>query len=148
LVTIIEQHVTERGRKRRRAVDLNELRGQLGDPARHDQADWIAIRTRVADRVPAHIFEIWLADLELIAVDQDGFLLLGCRAQTRSWLEGRFGPLLQATASSVARRLRLASEAEAKAISVLPAAPAPQPNSWTSAAALTYQLPRDQQEAS
>jgi hypothetical protein len=150
LVTIVEQRVTERGRKRPRVVtvDLNELRGRLGDPTGRDQADWIAIRTRVADRVPAHIFEIWLADLELIAVDDGGFLLLGCHAQTRSWLEGRFGPLLQATAGSVARRLRLASEVEAKAISVFPAAPAPRPGPWTGAAALTYQLPRDQQEAS
>jgi hypothetical protein len=149
LVTIVEQHVTERGRKRPRVVtvDLNELRGRLGDPTGRDQADWIAIRTRVADRVPVHIFEIWLADLELIAVDDGGFLLLGCHAQTRSWLEGRFGPLLQATASIVARRLRLASEAEAKAISGFPA-PAPRPGPWSSAAALTYQLPRDQQEAS
>ena len=150
MVTIVEQHVTERGRKRPRlvTVDLNELRAQLGEPTGRDQADWIAIRTRVADRVPAHIFEIWLADLELIAVDQDGFLLLSCQAQTRSWLEGRFGPLLLATASSIARRLRLASEAEVKAISVFPATPGPQPGPWTSAAALTYQLRRDQQEAS
>ncbi|MDQ6806757.1 MAG: hypothetical protein M3065_17760 [Actinomycetota bacterium] len=150
MVTIVEQFVTERGRKRRRAVtvDLNELRAQLVDPTRRDQADWLAIRTHVVDRVPAHIFDIWLADLELIAVDQDGFLLLSCHAQTRSWLEDRFGPLLQAAASTVARRLRLASEAEVKAISVFPAAPAPEPSPWAGAEAFTHQLPPDRQEAS
>jgi hypothetical protein len=121
---VIEEHITDRGRRRRRpvTVDLAELRERLADPFGRDEADWAAIRAELASRMSSDQFEIWLGPLALIAVDASGVLLLGCPPDTRSWVQGRFGPLLNRAAGSVGRELRLASDAEVAAVSLSPAA--------------------------
>jgi hypothetical protein len=148
-ITVIEEHITERGRKRKRpvTVDLIEIRARLADPSRRDQADWGAIRTELARRLSLDQFEVWLAPLALIAVDA-GVLLLGYPAAARSWMEDRFGPLLQRTADRVGRELRVASEAEVRAVSLPHAATPPADSQRTLPPSPTSQIPYDQQEAS
>jgi hypothetical protein len=91
-ILIEERHVTANGRKRRRAVrvDLDEVRRELGIPCAADRNDWERIREAVGELVGESTFEIWLAPLELIAIDPAGTLVLVAPAATSRWIEQRF----------------------------------------------------------
>ena len=112
---IVEQaYVTERGRKRRRAVrvDLADVRRGLGLPVCDDRGDWEGIRRLLFDAVGESTFAIWLEPLELIAIDTSGALVIAAPPQTASWVRERFGRLIARCAQRVGRELRLADEPE------------------------------------
>jgi len=116
---IIEQtHVSDRGRKRRRAVrvDLDEVRRGLGLPGVSDREDWERIRRLLFNAVGESRFEIWLEPLELIAIDGSGALVVAAPAATNSWVRGRFGGLLSRCSESESREVRLADEPERRAL--------------------------------
>jgi len=113
-----ESYVTERGRKRRRAVrvDLDEVRRGLGLPGAADREDWERIRRRLFDAVGESRFEIWLAPLELIAIDGSAALVVAAPEITGSWVRSRFGALLARCSQRESRELRLADEPERRAL--------------------------------
>ncbi|MGH2869080.1 MAG: hypothetical protein ACRDNK_16160, partial [Solirubrobacteraceae bacterium] len=113
-----QNYVTDRGRKRRRAVrvDLAEVRRGLGLPTADDRALWERIRLGLTELVGESMFAIWLEPLELIAVDGDGVLVVAAPAPTAAWVRGRFGRLMAGCAQRVGRELRLADEPERVAL--------------------------------
>jgi hypothetical protein len=116
---IVEQaYTSERGGRRRRQVrvDLAEVRRRLGLPRRDDRADWEQIRSLLLGAVGEDMFAIWLDPLELIAISDDGALVVTAPAATRSWVRDRYGPLLSARAECVGRELRFADEPERVAL--------------------------------
>jgi hypothetical protein len=116
---IVEQaYTSERGRRRRRQVrvDLAEVRQRLGLPGPDDRADWEQIRSLLLGAVGEDMFVIWLEPVELIAISDDGALVVSAPSATRSWVSGRYGPLLSARAEAVGRELRFADEPERVAL--------------------------------
>jgi chromosomal replication initiation ATPase DnaA len=116
---LIEQtYVTERGRKRRRQVrvDLEEVRRGLGLPTVEDRGDWAEVRDRLLDAVGESTFEIWLDQVELIAVDSNRALVLAVNEQTGSWVRERFGRLLSGCVERAGRDFRFATEPERRAL--------------------------------
>jgi hypothetical protein len=97
-VSVVEDYLTDRGRTRQRTVtvSLDEARTQLACPTPIDRSDWQHIQTELKRTVGASAYEIWLSALELVAKTRSGTLLLGCRPAIRSWIDGRYGPLLTA----------------------------------------------------
>lgn len=127
-VSIVENYVTDRGRKRQRTVvvALKAIREKLRHPTDVDLADWDLIRAELRRAVGESMFEIWLAHLQLAATDHDGCLILAAPPATRSWIAKRYGRLLQQTGPSTAgRQLRLATERELQLIEGLGAAHPP-----------------------
>ena len=122
-IVIEETYVTDRGRRRRRCrtVELAPLRERLRAAGKEDRTAWAEIRRLLFDTVGESTFDIWLAPLELLAVDRDGTLVLGAPAVTDSWLRKRFGRLVTHCAESVGHELRLADQAEQAAAATLPA---------------------------
>ena len=57
------------------------------------------------------MFAIWLGPLQLIAVDAS-VLVIAAPSETVSWVRGRYGRLLSATAERTGRELRFAEEPE------------------------------------
>ena len=96
-----ESYLTDRGRMRRRKVnvDLDEVRRGLGLPTTDDRADWERIRGLLAEAVGESRFEIWLAPLELVAVDRAGKLVIGAPPETAAWVWDRFGRMLSTSLS-------------------------------------------------
>jgi hypothetical protein len=125
-ISLVEHHITDRGRRRQRTrtVNLAEIRSQLSPPAAPDLRDWQTIRAQLARTVKTSMFEIWLDPLELIAVDRTGTLLLSCDEQLRSWIAGRWGQALDVAAADADRHVRLATPAELHAMTDSAAAPA------------------------
>jgi hypothetical protein len=117
-IVVEQSYVTERGRKRRRAVrvDLSKVRRGLGSPTRDDRASWEHMRALLLDAVGESTFEIWLAPIELIAIDGSGALVLAAPDQTVSWVRERFGRLLSRCAQRAGCEWRLASEPERRAL--------------------------------
>jgi hypothetical protein len=70
-------------------------------------------------------FEIWLAPLELIAVDLEGTLVVAAPPETTSWVARRFGRILDSAAHQVGCQLRLADELERRAAESLSPTTAP-----------------------
>jgi hypothetical protein len=62
------------------------------------------------------MFAIWLKPLELIAISDDGTLVISGPSATRSWVSDRYGQLLSAGAERVGRGLRFADEPERVAL--------------------------------
>jgi hypothetical protein len=62
------------------------------------------------------MFAIWLEPLELIAIADEGSLVVSAPSATRSWVRDRYGPLLRARAERVGRELRFADEPERVAL--------------------------------
>ena len=94
---IVEQvYITERGRRRRRQarIDLDEVRRRLGMPSTADRRDWQQIRELLVATVGKSTFAIWLEPAELIAVDDEGRLVVAVPAATTGWTRERFGRLL------------------------------------------------------
>jgi hypothetical protein len=117
---LIEQaFVSERGRKHRLLVrvDLAEVRRGLGPPSSADRAAWELIKELVRGALGEDMFEIWLGPLRLIAVDQ-GVLVIAAPPDTVSWVVGRYGRLLSASAESAGRELRFAEEPERLAFGI------------------------------
>jgi hypothetical protein len=128
-VLVEETYLSARGRRRRRpvAVDLGAVRARLRAAGEADHAAWKQIRAVLLDVVGESTFEIWLAPLELIAVDLEGALVVSAPRETAGWVARRFGRILDSAAGPVGRRLRVADEVERQAAAALnsPTAAAP-----------------------
>ena len=116
-LVVEETYVTERGRKRRRSVtvDLAAVRERLRAAGEADLGAWEQVRGLLLEAVGESTFEIWLANLELIAVDVDGALVVSASQETVGWVRQRFRRLLDRAAQRSARSLRIADEVEHKA---------------------------------
>jgi hypothetical protein len=116
---LIEQtYVTERGRRRRRMVrvDLDEVCRGLDIPTAADRRDWQQTREQLENTVGETTFAIWLAAVELIAVESNRTLVLAAPRETAGWTSNRFGRALAACASRVGREARFAEEPERHAV--------------------------------
>lgn len=98
------------------AIDLDGACAGLGRPGSADDRDWTRIRHLLATKVGESLFEIWLAAIELIAVDVDGALILLTPDATRAWVCARFQRLIEAAAEEVGRRAEIADAARSTAI--------------------------------
>lgn len=120
-ITVVEDYLTARGRRRKRTVtvDIDAARKQLRPPADYDQVGWAEIRRELQRVVGETTFDIWLTGLELIAVDDRDQLLLGGPVGIRSWVSQRFAQTLDRAAAQSGRVLRLAAENELQLLSAL-----------------------------
>ncbi len=121
-VLVEETYLTERGRTRRRPVrvDLSAVRERLAAAGAVEQAAWEQIRARLLQAVGESTFEIWLAPLELIAVDLAGRLVIDTPDATRSWVRTRFGRVLERCAVEAGRAIRFVEELERLALEPRP----------------------------
>jgi hypothetical protein len=126
-VTIVEDYLTDRGRKRQRTVvvELDAIHEQLRAATNGDLADWERIRSELRGLVGESTFEIWLAQLELAATDPGGRLVLAAPASTRSWVAHRFARAFDRASVAVDRSVRLADERELQLLDALATSPAP-----------------------
>ena len=97
-------------------VDLKEVRRALRRPTLDDRGDWERVRGLLRDAVGESTFEIWLDQVELIAVDGRGALVLAVNDQTASWVRQRFGRPLASCVERIGRGFRFASVLERKAL--------------------------------
>jgi hypothetical protein len=81
------------------------------------------VRASLLQAVGESTFEIWLAPLELIALDPEGALVVSAPRETVGWVARRFGRILDGAAERGGRRLRVADELERQAAESLPSAP-------------------------
>jgi hypothetical protein len=95
-MAVEESYLTDRGRLRRRKVyvDLDEVRRGLGLPTTDDRDVWERIRGLLSETVGESRFAIWLAGLELVAIDRAGKLVIGAPPETAVWVWDRFGRAL------------------------------------------------------
>jgi hypothetical protein len=126
-VTIVEDYLTDRGRKRQRTVvvELDAIREQLRVATVADLADWERVRSELRVLVGESTFEIWLAQLELAATDAGGCLVLAAPVSTRSWVADRFARAFDHAGVVVDRSVRLADERELRLLDALAASPRP-----------------------
>jgi hypothetical protein len=126
-VSIVEDYITDRGRKRQRTVvvELAAIRHQLRAASDGDLADWERIRSELRVLVGESTFEIWLAQLELAATDPGGRLVLAAPASTRSWVADRFARAFDHAGVVVDRSVRLADERELQLLEALATSPSP-----------------------
>ena len=126
-VSIVEDYITDRGRKRQRTVvvELAAIRQQLRAASDGDLADWERIRSELRVLVGESTFEIWLAQLELAATDPGGRLVLAAPASTRSWVADRFARAFDHAGVAVDRSVRLADERELQLLAALATSPSP-----------------------
>jgi hypothetical protein len=110
------------------AVDLGAVRARLRAAGGPDRAGWHVIRAMLRDAVGQSTFEIWLAPLELIAVDLDGTLVVSAPRETVGWVARRFGRVFDSAAERTGRRLRLADVLERHAAEALSPASAAGPS--------------------
>ena len=96
-------------------VDLGLVRARLRAAGEPDGAAWEQARAILMDAVGESTFEIWLAPLELIAVDLQGTLVVSAPPETLGWVARRFGRILDSAAERAGRRLRIADELERQA---------------------------------
>jgi hypothetical protein len=96
-------------------VDLGAVRARLRASGEADRAAWEQIRAVLLAAVGESTFEIWLAPLELIAVDLQGTLVITAPPETVGWVARRFGRILDSAAHQVGRQLRVADELERNA---------------------------------
>jgi hypothetical protein len=124
-VTVVETYLSERGRRRKRAVvvDLDVARRQLRPPGAGDRDTWAAVRGELLRMVGESTFEIWLTGLELVAVNTENQLLLSCPAGTRAWVSSRFAGALDRAASRFGRAVRVADDRELQLLHALAAVP-------------------------
>ena len=71
------------------------------------------------DDVGESTFEIWLAPLELLAIELEDALVVSAPRETVGWVTRRFGRILDSAAGRVGRRLRVADELEWRAAATL-----------------------------
>ncbi len=96
------------------------MRERLAAAGAAEQAVWEQIRARLLQAVGESTFGIWLAPLELIAVDLAGSLVIDTPDATRSWVQARFGRLLERCAVEAGRAIRFAEELERVALEPRP----------------------------
>ena len=106
------------------AVDLAAVRAQLRAAGETDLAAWEQVRACLRATVGESTFEIWLAPLELIAVDLEGALIVSAPPATLGWIARRFARVLDDAAQRAGRQLRVAEEVERNAAESLATAPA------------------------
>ena len=125
VVTIVEDYVTERGRRRQRTVtvELAAIRAEFTEPSAADHADWEQVRSEGRLILGDSVFELWLASAELAATDAAGCLVLACPSDIRSWVAERYAPVLERISQSVGRQLRVASERERQLVQALTGSP-------------------------
>ncbi|HEX3978945.1 MAG TPA: hypothetical protein VHW96_21930, partial [Solirubrobacteraceae bacterium] len=113
LVEIVENYVSDRGRRRQRKVLVapGEI-GQLRRPGDADQVDWQLIRDELRGAVGESVFAIWLEPLRLRAIDQGGALVVSGPHATRRWAHARFGGALDRAGDALGRQARLADDRE------------------------------------
>jgi hypothetical protein len=135
---IEETYRTPRGRLRRRkvAVDSREVCAGLVSPGGNDDRDWKRIRELLATKVGESMFEIWLAAIELRAVDADGALVLVAPDATREWVQGRYQRLIAGAAEQLGRVAVIADAVRSVAIAA--ACPSPNPTADSSANPSAY----------
>jgi chromosomal replication initiator protein len=68
-------------------------------PADHEDT-WIRITEELRQAVPAEMYDIWLAPLELAELDGDA-VVVRAPAELRGWIADRFARVLQAAAAAV-----------------------------------------------
>jgi hypothetical protein len=95
------------------------VRARLRAAEEADRAAWDQIRLVMLAAVGESTFEIWLAPLELLAVDLDGALVVSAHRETIGWVARRFGRILDSAAEPAGRRLRIADELEREAAEAL-----------------------------
>jgi hypothetical protein len=100
-------------------VDLGAVRARLRAAGGADRAAWEQIRAVLLDVVGESAFEIWLAPLELLAVDLQDTLVVSARPETVGWIARRFGRILDTAAERAELRLRVAHELERQAAEAL-----------------------------
>jgi hypothetical protein len=117
-VFIEETYRTDRGRLRRRrvVVDVETICARLSSPALTDAVDWKRICERMGAIVGWSTFEIWLAALELRAVDASRALVVDAPDATRSWVRKRFGRVIAEAATEIGRAVIVADEAQSQAM--------------------------------
>jgi hypothetical protein len=117
-LAVEESYLTDRGRRRRRKVyvDLGEVRRGLALPTTDDQGVWERIRGLLGETVGESRFAIWLAGLELVAVDRAGKLVVGAPPETAVWVWDRFGRALTTCAQRLGRELRIVTGPERAAL--------------------------------
>jgi hypothetical protein len=120
-VTIAEDYINERGRRRQRTVtvEIASIRAQFAKPDAVDRSDWDQIRSELSRIAGESIFELWLAQLEPVAVDQAGSLVLACPPPTRAWVAERYGRLLELAGRSVNRQPKVATDREMQLVAAL-----------------------------
>jgi DnaA N-terminal domain len=120
-VRIVEDYVTDRGRRRKRpvVVELAAIRRQLAPPAERDVKAWRQIRAELRRRVGESTFEIWPAELELAAVDPSGCLVLTVSSEFRAWVAERYARPLDAAGRAAGRDLRIATDREEQLLGAL-----------------------------
>jgi hypothetical protein len=117
-MAVEECYLTDRGRRRHRKVyvDLDEVRRGLALPTMDDRGDWERIHGLLAEALGESRFAIWLAPLELVAVDRAGKLVIGAQPETAVWVWDRFGRLLATCAQRLGREVRIATGLERAAL--------------------------------
>jgi hypothetical protein len=74
-VSVIEEYVSDRGRRRRRQVAADPA--EISRPTERDQADWRAVREALRDALGEPMFDVWFVDYALRAVSaRDSALLI------------------------------------------------------------------------
>jgi hypothetical protein len=91
-------------------ADLDEVCRWLDIPTAADRRDWQQTREQLENTVGETPFAIWLAPVELIAVESNRTLVLAAPRETAGWTSNRFGRALAACASRVGREARFAEE--------------------------------------
>ena len=126
-VVIVEDFVSARGRHRQRHVSAVPA-AELSPIGPADRDDWSVCRELLRRVVGDSTFEIWMADLELIAVSRaDQALLITGRPETALWVSRRYGRLLASLTDHCGRPVRVATERERQLHTA--ARPVPPPSS-------------------
>jgi hypothetical protein len=111
-VSILEEFVNDRGRRRQRLVQADPAT-ELSPTTAADHAAWKACRQLLREALGDSMFEIWLAPFELIAVSRiDGALLIAGGAESQTWVERRYGRVLASVSGRCGRLVRVASDRE------------------------------------
>jgi hypothetical protein len=124
-VRIVEDYLTDRGRKRQRTVvvQIDAVREELRPPSEIDIRDWNRTRDELRRLVGEPTFEIWLAPLKLVAIDARRCLLLAAPAATGAWVTNRFARVFARTGGAAGRDLRIANERELRLLDAIAALP-------------------------
>jgi hypothetical protein len=117
-VLVEETYLTDRGRTRRRlvTVDLAQVRRGLTSPSAGDRGDWDRVRALLLEAAGESVFLLWLDQLELIAIDRSGKLVLTGQPDQLSWVRDRFWRLISGCGERIGRELRIAEQQEAIAM--------------------------------
>jgi len=148
-IQVVEDYITDRGRKRKRTVtvDLTTVHAQLAPPGEADLDAWRRLTVTLERIVGPDRFGVWCSQLALLAVGSDGALVLSYPPPVRAWFCKRFERAVAAAASSAGRCYRLADEIEIQALDGVTAFPAA-PTEPEAGCALPDPIPQQRQEAS